>query len=117
MKWLEDWDNGGGGEGVTFYNGAVDQDEKKNLMKKKYRNESRDEGVGKRADEEEKKKKNAIRTLRAMRKEKKEKENERNKEKEKKRLKRKKSTKVGIHIPPSPTALEYKNKRKKDLLD
>ena len=83
---------------------------------KKNRNESRDEGVGKRADEEEKK--NAIRTLRATRKEKKEKENERNKEKgKKKRLKRKKSTKVGIHIPPSPTALEYKNKRKKDLLD
>ena len=70
---------------------------KKNLIKKN-RNESMDEGVGKRADEEERKK-NAIRTLRATRKEKKEKENERNKEKEKKRLKRKKSTKVGIHIP------------------
>ena len=82
---------------------------KKNLMKKN-RNESRDEGVGKRADEEERKK-NAIRTLRATRKEKKEKENERNKEKEKKRLKRKKSTKVGIHIP-HPPALEYKNKKK-----
>ena len=52
---------------------------KKNLMKKN-RNESRDEGVGERADEEEKK--NAIRTLRATRKEKKEKENERNKEKD-----------------------------------
>ena len=77
---------------------------------KKNRNESRDEGVGKRADEE--KKKNAIRTLRATRKEKKEKENERNKEKEKKkRLKRKKSTKVGIHIP-HPPALEYKKKKK-----
>ena len=77
---------------------------------KKNRNESRDEGVGKRADEEERKK-NAIRTLRATRKEKKEKENERNKEKEKKkRLKRKKSTKVGIHIP-HPPALEYKNKK------
>ena len=76
-------------------------------MKKKNRNESRDEGVGKRADEE---KKNAIRTLRATRKEKKEKENERNKGKEKKRLKRKKSTKVGIHIP-HPPALEYKNKK------
>ena len=49
---------------------------------KKNRNESRDEGVGKRADEEERKK-NAIRTLRATRKEKKEKENERNKEKKK----------------------------------
>ena len=56
---------------------------KKNLMKKNG-NESRDEGVGKRADEEEKK--NAIRTLRATRKEKKEKENERNKEKEKKKI-------------------------------
>ena len=31
----------------------------------------------------------------------------------KKKWKRKKSTKVGIHIPPSPTALEYKNKKKK----
>ena len=70
-----------GREGVTFTNGTVDQDEKKNLMKKN-RNESRDEGVGKRADEEERRK-NAIRTLRATRKEKKEKENERNKEKEK----------------------------------
>ena len=58
---------------------------KKNLMKKN-RNESRDEGVGKRADEEEQKKKNAIRTLRATRKEKKEKENERNKEKEKRKI-------------------------------
>ena len=52
---------------------------------KKNRSESRDEGVGKRADEEERKK-NAIRTLRATRKEKKEKENERNKEKEKKKM-------------------------------
>ena len=52
---------------------------------KKNRNESRDEGVGKRADEEEQKK-NAIRTLRATRKEKKEKENERNKEKEKRKI-------------------------------
>ena len=45
-----------GGEGVTFHNGAVDQDEKK-TDEKKNRNESRDEGVGKRADEEERKKK------------------------------------------------------------
>ena len=44
-----------GGEGVTFHNGAVTR-MKKNLMKKN-RNESRDDGVGKRADEEEQKKK------------------------------------------------------------
>ena len=44
------------------------------------------------------------------------KEKELGRDKEKK-WKRKKYTKVGIHIPPSPTALEYKNKRKKDLLD
>ena len=34
-------------------------------------------------------------------------------ETKKKKWKRKKSTKVGIHIPPSPTALEYKNKKKR----
>ena len=45
--------------------------------------------------------------------ERKEKENGRDKEK---KWKRKKSTKVGLHIPHFPTALEYKNK-KKDLLD
>ena len=102
MKWLEDWDNVGG-EGVTFHNGAVDQDEKKIGM-----NRGMKESGSERTKKKEKK--NAIRTLRATRKEKKEKENERNKEKkEKKRWKRKKSTKVGIHIPPSPTALEYKN--------
>ena len=53
-------------------------------------------------------KKNALRTRNKARQRK---ENERNKEK--KRWKRKKPTKVGIHIPPSPTALEYKNTKKK----
>ena len=91
------------GEGVTFYNGAVDQDEKKNLMKKN-RNESRDEGVGKRADEEERKK-NAIRTLRATRKKKKEKENERNKEKKKKIEKEEIYKGRNTHSPPTCTRI------------
>ena len=75
---------------------------------KKNRNESRDEGVGKRADEEERKKKcNKDPASNEKRK-----EGKRKRKKQKiKRWKRKKSTKVGIHIP-HPPALEYKNKKK-----
>ena len=67
---------------------------------KKNRNESRDEGVGKRADEEERKK-NAIRTLRATRK-----ENERNKEKEKKKVEKEEIYKGrNTHSPPTCTRI------------
>ena len=71
-----------GGEGVTFHNGAVDQDEKKPDEKKIGMNRGMKESGSERTKKKEKK--NAIRTLRATRKEKKERENERNKEKEKK---------------------------------
>ena len=78
---------------------------KKKPDEKKNRNESRDEGVGKRADEEERKK-NAIRTLRATRKEKKGKENERNKEKEKKKIEKEEIYKGrNTHSPPTCTRI------------
>ena len=82
---------------------------------KKNRNESRDEGVGKPADEEERKK-NAIRILRATRKEKKEKENERNKEKEKKKMEKEEIYK-GRNTHSPPTHLHSNIRKKKFFLD
>ena len=111
VEWLEEDECVWGARAVSLQ-WRRDQDKEKKPDEKKL------ELIGERGSLEadrrtEKKKKNAIRT-RNQRDRKKRKRKQ--KRQRKKKWKRKKSTKVGIHIPPSPTALEYKN-TKKDFLD
>ena len=83
--------------------------EKRDLIKRNWK--WSDEGIERSWQTNRKKrKKNAIRTRNRRDREKRKRKREKQR---KKRCKRKKSTKVGIHIPPSPTALKYKNTKKK----
>ena len=101
-----------GAKGCNVTNGAVDQ--------KKKPDEKKLELIGERgcleADRRtEKEKRKCHKDLPPARQREKKKKTEETKKKKWK--KKKKSTKVGIHIPPPPTALEYKNTKKKDFLD
>ena len=107
MEWIEDWSKMCGGEGVTLQ--MVPLTREKRPDKKKIGNDRTRESkeADRRTEKEEKKCHKDPQPVRQREKKKK------TRETKKKRWKRKKSTKVGIHIPPSPTALEYKNTKKK----